>query len=101
MSTSAHWASLLGELTALAAVVALSPFTVVPAILLIVHSDRPRAVGLSFITGWLLSKAAITVALLELLNLFWWRMIQQHSHGRGGYGKCSASRCSSPPWSST
>lgn len=66
MSTWTEWASLLGELIALAAVVALSPFTVIPAVLLVVHSDHPRAVGLSFLSGWLLSKAAITVAFLRL-----------------------------------
>jgi hypothetical protein len=63
------WLPLLGELTALAAVVALSPFTVVPAVALVVHSDRPRPVGLAFITGWLVGKAAITVAFVQVPQL--------------------------------
>lgn len=63
------WLALLGELTALAAVVALSPFTVIPAIALVVHSDRPRPVGLAFIAGWLVGKAAITVAFLQVPQL--------------------------------
>ncbi|WP_328359126.1 GAP family protein [Mycobacterium sp. NBC_00419] len=60
---------LLGELTALAAVVALSPFTVLPAVALVVHSERPRPVGLAFIAGWLAGKAAITVAFLQVPQL--------------------------------
>jgi hypothetical protein len=63
------WLALLGELTALAAVVALSPFTVIPAIALVVHSDRPRPVGLAFIAGWLVGKATITVAFLQVPQL--------------------------------
>ncbi|GAY17947.1 GAP family protein [Mycobacterium sp. shizuoka-1] len=63
------WLPLLGELTALAAVVALSPFTVIPAVALVVHSDRPRPVGLAFIAGWLVGKAAITVAFLQVPQL--------------------------------
>jgi len=63
------WLPLLGELTALAAVVALSPFTVLPAVALVVHSERPRPVGLAFIAGWLVGKAAITVAFLQVPQL--------------------------------
>ncbi|WP_167099316.1 GAP family protein [Mycobacterium sp. DL592] len=63
------WLALLGELTALAAVVALSPFTVIPAVALVVHSERPRPVGLAFIAGWLVGKAAITVAFLQVPQL--------------------------------
>jgi len=63
------WLPLIGELTALAAVVALSPFTVLPAVALVVHSERPRPVGLAFIAGWLVGKAAITVAFLQVPQL--------------------------------
>jgi Sap, sulfolipid-1-addressing protein len=69
MSTWAGWVPLLGELTALSAVVALSPFTVIPALALILHSERPRIVGLTFIAGWLVGKAAITVAFLQVPQL--------------------------------
>jgi Sap, sulfolipid-1-addressing protein len=66
MSTWSGWLPLLGQLTALSAVVALSPFTVIPALALIMHSERPRIVGLTFIAGWLVGKAAITVAFLRI-----------------------------------
>ena len=33
---------------------------VLPAIALVVHSDRPRPTGLAFISGWLVAKAATT-----------------------------------------
>ncbi len=69
MSTWGGWLTLAGELAALSAVVALSPFTVVPAMLLVVHSERPRTVGPAFIGGWLASKAAITAAFLQLPRL--------------------------------
>jgi len=59
----------LGEITALAMVVALSPFTVLPAIALVVHSDRPRATGLAFISGWLVAKAAITTLFVGVPRL--------------------------------
>jgi hypothetical protein len=64
-----HWAELLGQLTALAAVVAFSPFTVLPAIALVVHSERARVTGLTFIAGWLIGKAAVTVAFLGIPRL--------------------------------
>ena len=60
---------MLGEITALAMVVALSPFTVLPAIALVVHSDRPRATGLAFISGWLVAKAAITTLFVGVPRL--------------------------------
>ena len=60
---------MLGEITALAMVVALSPFTVLPAIALVVHSDRPRPTGLAFIAGWLVAKAAITTLFVGVPRL--------------------------------
>lgn len=69
LSSWGGWLTLAGELAALSAVVALSPFTVVPAMLLVVHSERPRTVGPAFIGGWLVSKAAITAAFLQLPRL--------------------------------
>jgi hypothetical protein len=64
-----HWATLLGQLTALAAVVALSPFSVIPAIALVMHSDRARVTGGAFIAGWLAGKAAITAAFIGVPRL--------------------------------
>ncbi len=63
------WGALLGEITALALVVALSPFSVLPAIALVVHSDRPRRTGVAFICGWLAGKAAITLLFVQLPRL--------------------------------
>ncbi|OBF16370.1 GAP family protein [Mycobacterium sp. ACS4331] len=60
---------LLGELTALAAVVAISPFTIIPALALVLHSARPRSTGLAFIGGWLVSKAAVTILFLQVPRL--------------------------------
>ena len=66
---------MLGEVTALAMVVALSPFSVLPAIALVVHSERPRPTGLAFIAGWLTGKAAITTLFLGVPRLL------NHLHG--------------------
>ena len=62
-------ASLLGEVTAFAIVVALSPFSVIPAIALVVHSDRPKPTGAAFIAGWLTGKAALTVLFVQAPRL--------------------------------
>ena len=66
---SGGWGSLLGEVTALAMVVALSPFSVLPAIALVVHSERPRPTGVAFICGWLAGKAAITLLFVQVPRL--------------------------------
>jgi Sap, sulfolipid-1-addressing protein len=66
---STHWPTLLGQLTALATVVALSPFSVIPAIAVVMHSERARVTGVAFVAGWLAGKAAITVAFIGLPRL--------------------------------
>ena len=55
----ASWGSELTRLIALAAVIALSPITVVPAVL-VLHAPRPRPTGLAFLGGWVLGLAALT-----------------------------------------
>jgi hypothetical protein len=60
---------LLGELTAFATVVALSPFSVIPAIALVVHSARPKPTGVAFVAGWLTGKAAITTLFVQAPRL--------------------------------
>lgn len=50
---------MLTKLVALAAVIALSPITVIPAVL-VLHAPRPRPTSLAFLTGWLLGLAALT-----------------------------------------
>ena len=49
---SGNWGSVLTELIPLALVVALSPLTIIPAVL-VLHTPRPRPTGLAFLAGWL------------------------------------------------
>ncbi|WP_196772056.1 GAP family protein [Mycobacterium colombiense] len=63
---------MLSKLVALAAVIALSPITVIPAVL-VLHAPRPRPASLSFLGGWLLGLVALTAAFVsgsELLSGF-------------------------------
>jgi len=53
------WAALLTRLIALALVIALSPITVIPAVL-VLHAPRPRPTGLAFLGGWVLGLVAVT-----------------------------------------
>lgn len=50
--------SVLTELAPLALVIALSPLSIIPAVLAL-HTDRPRPTGLAFLAGWLLGLAAL------------------------------------------
>lgn len=56
------------ELIPLALVVALSPLSIIPAVL-VLHSARPRPTGLAFLAGWLVGLAALTVVFLEVSGL--------------------------------
>lgn len=58
----------LTELIPLALVVALSPLSIIPAVL-VLHTPRPRPTGLAFLVGWLVGLAALTIIFLELSNL--------------------------------
>jgi threonine/homoserine/homoserine lactone efflux protein len=58
----------LTELIPLALVVALSPLSIIPAVL-VLQTPRPRPTGLSFLAGWLVGLAALTVIFLEVSNL--------------------------------
>lgn len=60
---SSGWGSELTELIPLGLVIALSPLSIVPAVL-VLHSPRPRPTGLAFLAGWVLGLAALT-ALFE------------------------------------
>jgi protein-S-isoprenylcysteine O-methyltransferase Ste14 len=59
---------LLARLFALALVIALSPITVIPAVL-VLHAPRPRPTGLAFLGGWVLSLAALTAAFVGASDL--------------------------------
>lgn len=64
------WGSVLAELVPLAMVIALSPLSIIPAVLAL-HTDRPRPTGLAFLAGWLLGLAALVsvfVAASELVG---------------------------------
>jgi Sap, sulfolipid-1-addressing protein len=53
------WGSMLTKLIALGLVIALSPITVVPAVL-VLHAPRPRPTGLAFLVGWFLGLIGLT-----------------------------------------
>lgn len=59
---------MFAELIPLALVVALSPLTIIPAVL-VLHSPRPRPTGLAFLLGWIIGLAALTQIFIELSNL--------------------------------
>lgn len=52
------WGSVLAELIPLGLVIALSPLSIIPAVLAL-HTDRPRPTGLAFLAGWLLGLGAL------------------------------------------
>jgi len=58
----------LTELIPLALVVALSPLSIIPAVL-VLHTPRPRPTGLAFLAGWLVGLAALTAIFVEVSNL--------------------------------
>ena len=60
---------MLGELVPLALVVALSPVSIIPAVLLVLHTDHPRPTGLAFMAGWLIGLAALTVVFVAVPHL--------------------------------
>ena len=59
---------MLTELIPLALVVALSPLSIIPAVL-VLHTPRPRPTGLAFLAGWLVGLTALTAIFLEVSNL--------------------------------
>ena len=65
---SETWGSVLTELIPLALVVALSPLSIIPAVL-VLHTPRPRPTGLAFLAGWLVGLAALTAIFVEVSSL--------------------------------
>lgn len=65
---SGHWGSVLTELIPLALVVALSPFSIIPAVL-VLQTPRPRPTGLAFLAGWLVGLAVLAAVFLEVSSL--------------------------------
>jgi hypothetical protein len=62
------WGSVLTKLFLLALVIALSPITVIPAVL-VLHAPRPRPTSLAFLGGWLLGLAALTAVFIGASDL--------------------------------
>jgi Sap-like sulfolipid-1-addressing protein len=60
---------LLGELIPLALVVALSPVSIIPAVVLVLHTDHPRPTGLAFMAGWIVGIAALTAVFVQVPHL--------------------------------
>jgi len=60
--------SLLAKLIPLGLVIALSPITVIPAVL-VLHAPRPRPTSLAFLGGWLLGMVALTAAFVGASDL--------------------------------
>ena len=63
-----QWGSLLVELIPLALIVALSPLTIIPAVL-VLHTPRPKPTGLAFLAGWVVGLAVLTGVFLLASNL--------------------------------
>ncbi|MCW2519914.1 MAG: hypothetical protein JWR46_2533 [Mycobacterium sp.] len=59
---------MLAELIPLALVVALSPLSIIPAVL-VLHSPRPRPTGLAFLVGWIVGLALLTQLFVEVSSL--------------------------------
>jgi hypothetical protein len=55
------WGSVLTTLIPLALVIAVSPLSIIPAVL-VLQAPRPRPTGLAFLGGWLFGLAALTAA---------------------------------------
>ncbi|SEH50917.1 Sap, sulfolipid-1-addressing protein [Mycolicibacterium rutilum] len=59
---------MLTELIPLALVIALSPLSIIPAVLAL-RTPRPRPTGLAFLAGWVLGLAALTILFLQVSGL--------------------------------
>ena len=60
--------SVVPELIPLALVIALSPFSIIPGIL-VLHTPRPRPTSMAFLAGWVLGIAAITAVFVSASDL--------------------------------
>jgi hypothetical protein len=68
LPVAGNWVPALTKLIPLGLVVALSPITVIPAVL-VLHAPRPRPAGLAFLAGWVLGLVALTAAFTEASGL--------------------------------
>jgi len=58
----------LTELIPLALVVAFSPLSIIPAVL-VLHTPRPKPTSLAFLAGWIFGLAALTAIFVEVSSL--------------------------------
>lgn len=58
----------LAELIPLALVIALSPLSIIPGIL-VLHTPRPRPTSLAFLSGWVLGIAAVTATFVGVSSI--------------------------------
>jgi sulfite exporter TauE/SafE len=65
---AASWSSALTGLISLALVIALSPLSIIPAVL-VLHTPRPRPTSLTFLGGWLAALAALTAIFVGISGL--------------------------------
>jgi hypothetical protein len=59
LSVAGSWGSVLSALVPLALVIAISPLTIIPAVL-VLQAPRPRPSSLAFLGGWLFGLGALT-----------------------------------------
>lgn len=59
------WLAVLTELIPLALVVAMSPLSIIPGVL-VLHTAQPRETGLAFLFGWLLGLGALTAVFVAV-----------------------------------
>ncbi|MDG4667261.1 GAP family protein [Mycobacterium sp. 236(2023)] len=65
---SPHWSSALAELVPLSMVIALSPLTIIPAVL-VLHAARPKLTGPAFLAGWTIGLGSLTALFVLASNL--------------------------------
>lgn len=68
LSVTGNWGAVLTTLIPLALVIAVSPLTIIPAVL-VLHSPRPRPTGLAFLGGWVLGLCALTATFVAASGL--------------------------------
>ena len=68
MTTTADKALDAAELIPLALIIALSPFSIIPGIL-VLHTPRPRPTSLAFLAGWTLGIAAVSTAFVAAADI--------------------------------
>ena len=65
---TASLGSELAELIPIALVVAISPLSIIPAVL-VLHTPRPKPTSLAYLAGWIFGLAALTAIFVEVSSL--------------------------------